>query len=110
MNMQNLTRLLFALTFLCAPLFAHGSDDKPAHKVTYVANMAGIECAACKKTIARSIGKIKGVKTIRIVKLTEKSHRLFVETDGTNPISISQVKKTLGKNVDHYKITSWSKK
>jgi len=101
--------LAFALTLFAPTVRAHDTDGKHSHNVTYVANMSGIDCAACKKTIARSIGRLKGVKTIRIVKISETSHRLFVETDGSKSISMGDAKKALGKNVEHYKINSWSK-
>lgn len=101
--------LAFALALFAPTVRAHDTDGKHSHNVTYVANMSGIDCAACKKTIARSIGKLKGVKTIRIVKISETSHRLFVETDGSKSISMGDAKKALGKNVEHYKINSWSK-
>ncbi len=75
----------------------------------YQASMAGIECNGCKKTISQSIGRIKGVKTIRISKTGEKSHRMTVTTDGTKALSRSDVVRAMGKNAPHYKIVSWSK-
>jgi copper chaperone CopZ len=75
---------------------------------TYTASLTGIDCTGCKKTIAKSIGKLKGVKTIRIVKKSSNVHPLHVVTDGSNPISKDQAIKALGKNVEHYQIKTWS--
>ena len=79
-----------------------------AGNVHYSGTLSGIDCSACKKEIAKSISKIKGVKTIRIVKLSEDKHRLEVITDGSNPVTRSDANKALSKS-DHYKIHSWSK-
>lgn len=80
-----------------------------AGDVTYRANMTGIECTGCKKSIAKSIGKLNGVKTIRIVKGSGNNHTLTVITDGSSSISKSQAIGALGKNAPHYKIVSWSR-
>lgn len=99
--MQKILVLVGAVFFfLLSALQAHDG-------VTYVAGMSGIDCAGCKKTIARKIGKLKGVKTIRIVKKSDKFHTLYVETDGSSAISKQQAIQALGKEVDHYTITSW---
>jgi len=79
-----------------------------AAEVTYSAKLNGVECADCKKTISRALGKIKGVKTVRIVKEGENAHRLSVVTDGSTPISQAEANAALGKD-SHYSITSWSK-
>jgi len=92
--------LLLALLFLPSLSFAA--------EVTYTAGMRGIECAGCKKTISRAIGKIKGVKTIRIVKEGDDQHRLTIVTDGSTAISRADADAALGKD-SHYVITSWSK-
>jgi len=78
-----------------------------AADVTYTAGMTGIDCADCKRTISRAIGKIKGVKTIRIVKESADKHRLTIVTDGSKPIAKSDAVAALGKN-SHYVIVSWS--
>lgn len=80
-----------------------------AGEVTYRASMTGIECTGCKKTIARSLGKLKGVKTIRIAKGSGNNHTLTVITDGSSPISKSQAVGALGNKAPHYTIVSWSK-
>ncbi|MEX2577616.1 MAG: heavy metal-associated domain-containing protein [Verrucomicrobiales bacterium] len=71
--------------------------------------MKGIECAACKKSIAKSLGRLEGVKTIRITPAKNGTHRLAVLTDGSSPISRSDAVEALGKNAPHYEIVSWSK-
>lgn len=91
------TLLLFTLVG-----FAQSAED------SYVASLSGIECADCKKTIARSLGRLKGVKTIRIVKTGENRHRLTVVTDGSKNLTIADAKKAL-KSASHYKILSWTK-
>lgn len=75
--------------------------------VTYTGNLTGIDCDGCKRTIASSIAKLKGVKTIKINKKSEGSHTLTVVTNGSKEITKSQASKALGKK-SHYKITSWS--
>lgn len=80
----------------------------PALADTYSATLTGIECNACKKTIATSIGKLKGVKTIRIVKTGENTHRMTVITDGQKAISKAEAERAI-KKAEHYKIKSWSK-
>lgn len=77
--------------------------------VTYRASMTGIECSGCKKSIAKSLGNLKGVKTIRIVKGSGNNHTLTVITDGSASISKSDAISALGKNAPHYTIVSWSK-
>jgi len=84
------------------------SQDTFAAEASYTANMKGIDCAGCKKTISRSLGKIKGVKTIRITKVSEDQHQLTIVTDGTTAISRADAVKALGKD-SHYEITSWAK-
>lgn len=79
-----------------------------ADEASYTANMKGIECAGCKKTIAQSLGKIKGVKTIRITKTGNDQHQLSVVTDGTAEITRADAVKALGRE-SHYEIVSWSK-
>ncbi len=83
------------------------SQLKADSGVTYTGNLTGIDCDGCKRTIASSIAKIKGVKTIKIVKKSEGSHVLTVVTKGAKPISKAEASKALGKD-SHYKITSWS--
>ncbi|MDF1859399.1 MAG: heavy metal-associated domain-containing protein [Verrucomicrobiales bacterium] len=101
--MQNIIVILVAVFgLLVSPSFA-------GETTTYIGSLSGIDCTGCKKTIAKSIGKLKGVKTIRIEKKSENSHKLIVITDGSKAISKADAIKALGKNVDHYKITGWSK-
>lgn len=93
---------LFTLGMLCLSLgTAHAAD------VTYTASMKGIDCADCKRTISRAIGKIKGVKTIRIEKQGADSHRLVIVTDGSKAITRADATAALGKD-SHYTITGWS--
>lgn len=92
---------LFACCVLSLPSVQAGD-------VSYVAGLTGIECADCKKTIARSLGKLKGVKTIRITKVTDDRHSLTIVTDGTVAIAKDEAVKALGKD-SHYVIVSWSK-
>lgn len=101
----NMNRLLFLLLLFCG-LFP---GNALAGDVTYRANMTGIECNGCKKSIAKSLGKLEGVKTIRIVRGSANSHTLIVITDGTSSISKSRAIGALGKNAPHYTIVSWAK-
>jgi len=84
------------------------SQETFAAEASYTATLKGIECAACKKTIVQSLGKIKGVKTIRITKVGEDKHQLTIVTDGSTTISKADAVKALGKD-SHYVITTWSK-
>ncbi|MAS91922.1 MAG: hypothetical protein CMO55_01900 [Verrucomicrobiales bacterium] len=97
--MKQLSLLLAILLFAASPAFAGD--------VTYTATLSGIDCAGCKKTIAKSIGKIKGIKTIRIVEVSEGKHKMTIITDGENPISKSDAQNAL-KKAEHYQILSWS--
>lgn len=99
--MKTLTASLFVLALLFAPVLA------PAAETTYVGKLKGIDCADCKRTISRALGKIKGVKTIRISKETEEIHRLNIVTDGSNAISRADAVAALGKD-SHYQIVSWN--
>lgn len=90
-------------------LQAHDDKSPHSHPVTYVAGLTGAECAGCKKTIAKKIGRLKGVKTIRIEKISDNSHRLYVITDGSQSLTKAAAVKALGKDVEHYTITSWKK-
>ena len=95
--------------FTCLVLFSwFAVGEVFAADISYSANLKGIECAACKKTISRAIGKIQGVKTIRIAKLSEDQHRLTIVTDGSAAISKAEAVKALGKD-SHYEITNWTK-
>lgn len=100
--MKVLASSLLVLTLLFSPLLSQAAE------VTYTAEMKGIECADCKKTISRALGKIKGVKTIRIVKEGEDRHRLTIVTDGSNEISRAEANAALGKD-SHYTLLSWNK-
>lgn len=99
--MKTLLAIFLLLACLLNPQISQAAE------VTYTAGMKGIDCADCKKTISRAIGKIKGVKTIRIVKESDEQHRLTIVTDGTKPIAKSDAVAALGKD-SHYTITSWS--
>lgn len=98
--MRNLVTCVILIGFLFSPRVF-------AAEVTYSAKLTGIECADCKRTISRAIGKIKGVKTIRIDKEGKNQHRLTVVTDGSNAISRADATAALGKD-SHYAIVSWS--
>ncbi len=101
-SMKTLVPVLLLVALLFSPVLSQAAE------VTYVAKMKGIECADCKKTISKALGKIKGVKTIRIVKEGEDSHRLTITTDGTKDISRAEATAALGKD-SHYSIVSWTK-
>tara|TARA_R110000850_G_scaffold16044_12_gene50068 strand:+ start:680 stop:994 length:315 start_codon:yes stop_codon:yes gene_type:complete len=94
--------ILITLLFLSSTAAVKAADD-----VTYVGNLTGIDCTDCKNTIAKSLAKLRGVKTIRIKKKSDTVHQLTVETNGSSAISQSQATKALGKD-SHYKITSWT--
>jgi hypothetical protein len=104
--MKTITASFFVLALLSLVL-VFGIQTAKAADVTYSAGMTGIDCADCKRTISRAIGKMKGVKTIRIVKEGEDKHRLTIVTDGGKPIAKSDAVAALGKD-SHYQITSWS--
>lgn len=95
---------IFAIFALLLTLTATAFADD----VTYTATLTGIDCTECKRTIATSIGKIKGVKTIRIEKASGDKHKMTVITDGSKPITKADAQKAL-KKAEHYQITSWSK-
>ncbi len=95
---------LFSLLVLVSFLFTQKSFTS---ELTYTAGMTGITCAACKKSISQSIGRIKGVKTIRISEKGAGQHQLTITTDGSKEISKSDVTSALGKD-SHYQITTWS--
>ena len=97
---------LFPILILICSLFL--SPRAFAAEVLYTAEMKGIECSGCKKAIAQSLGKIKGVRTIRITKTGEDQHQLSVITDGTTEITRADAIKALGKD-SHYEIVSWSR-
>lgn len=75
---------------------------------TYTAQLSGVECDGCKKTIARSLAKIDGVKTIRIVKNADGTHAMTVTTDDGTQITEKQAAEAI-KHAEHYKIQSWKK-
>jgi hypothetical protein len=97
-SMRTLAPLLLLLALLFSPVLSQAAE------VTYVAKMSGIDCADCKKTIS----KIQGVKTIRIAKESDDSHRLTITTDGSKDISRAEATAALGKD-SHYSIVSWTK-
>jgi copper chaperone CopZ len=97
------------IVILVATFALAASTATAGETTTYVGSLSGVDCTGCKKTIAKSIGKLKGVKTIRIEKISANSHKLIVITDGSKAISKAEAIKALGKNVDHYQITGWSK-
>lgn len=94
--------LLVAALLLMAPLTSAAADTN------YVGSLSGVECTACKRTIAKALAELEGVKTIRIVKQKDNNHRLEVLTDGSYSITKADAEKAL-KNAKHYKILSWGK-
>tara|TARA_R110002096_G_scaffold4493_16_gene20920 strand:+ start:22350 stop:22679 length:330 start_codon:yes stop_codon:yes gene_type:complete len=98
--------LLFVLGLLLTilPPSVHAEPEG----VTYLGLLSGVECTGCKRTISRSLAKMEGVKTIRIVKKGKSNHRLEVVTDGSHEITKSDAETAL-KNADHYKILTWAK-
>ncbi|MDB4711680.1 heavy-metal-associated domain-containing protein [Verrucomicrobiales bacterium] len=95
------------LYFSCI-LFFGPIEIFAAEETKYIASMSGVECTACKKTIAKAIAKLNGVKTIRIVKEGKKNHRLEVLTDGSHELAKADIVKALEK-AKHYKILGWMK-
>src|SRR6056297_2220104 len=102
-------KLIFKSVVAAAAVLIFSLSQTFAGKTHYSGTLSGADCSSCKKEIAMSIAKIKGVQTIRIVKLSEDKHRLEVITDGSNPVTRKDANKALSKS-DHYKIHSWSKK
>lgn len=101
-------KLILKSVVAAAAVFILSQSQSLADETKYTGTLSGAECSSCKKEIAKSIAKIKGVKKIRIVKLGEDKHRLEVITDGTNPVTRSDANKALSKS-DHYKIHNWTK-
>ena len=58
--------------------------------------------------LLKAISKLGGVKTIRIIKKSKKSHQLEIYTDGSNELTKEDAVKALAK-AKHYKILSWTK-
>lgn len=85
------------------------SSPALAADAQYQASLTGVECNGCKKTISQAIGRLQGVKTIRISKTGEKTHRMTVVTDGTKALTKSDVVKAMGKDAPHYQIASWTR-
>jgi copper chaperone CopZ len=77
-----------------------------AEDVAYVASLTGVHCDDCKKTIARSLAKIEGVKVIKIEKNKDGTHTMTVTTDGTQAISMEKAVEAI-KHVEHYQIKDW---
>jgi len=98
----------FSSFLFVAALVVFGLNSTLLAGDVYVATMTGIERSGCKKTIAISLAKIDGVKSIRIVKKVEGTHRLTVTTDGSVAISKARAAKAI-KRAEHYKIQSWQK-
>jgi len=106
MDFLKLTKSIMLL-FSC--IFMIGSVEVfAAEETKYIASMSGVECTACKKTIAKAIAKLGGVKTIRIVKKDKKNHQLEIFTDGSHELTKADAVKALEK-AKHYKILSWMK-
>lgn len=84
-----------------------------ASEVTYVGAMTGVECAGCRRSITQAIGKIPGVKSIRITNARRGQHRLIVTTDGSRAISQDEATKAVqgrGGKESHYQLVSWSRR
>ncbi len=79
-----------------------------AQETVYRGKLSGVECNQCKKAIAKSIAKIKGVEMIRIVKQGANAHQLEVTLKDAKPVSRSRVESALA-GADHYKLLSWKK-
>ncbi len=79
-----------------------------AQEAVYHGKLSGVECNQCKKAIAKSIAKIKGVEMIRIVKQSKNAHRLEVTLQDAKPVPRSRVESALA-GADHYKLLSWKK-
>ncbi len=101
-NSNNLVLLLLSI-FLMGSAEVYSAED-----TKYIAKMSGVECTACKKTIAKAIAKLSGVKTIRIIKKDKKNHQLEILTDGSSELTKADAIKALEK-AKHYKILSWMK-
>lgn len=92
----------FLIIASCAVSFA----VLQAGEVAYTGTLTGIDCDECKKTIARSLAKIEGVKKIRIEKNKDGTHKLIVTTDGTQPIASDAAAEAI-KHAEHYTIKGW---
>jgi copper chaperone CopZ len=97
---------LFALvlTLLLGPAIIQAAE------VTYAASLHGIECQACKKSVAQALGKLPGVQTVRISPGSRETHSVTVLTDGSAALTLDQAVRALGKKAPHYKIVSWSRR
>jgi len=109
--MTPLSRTLLAvaaLGLLCLlPSPALASD------VSYVGTMTGVECAGCRRSISQALGKIPGVKTIRIKETGKNQHRLTVTTDGSHAISKEEAVKAVqgrGGKESHYQLVTWARR
>ncbi|MEM7699940.1 MAG: hypothetical protein AAF236_16215 [Verrucomicrobiota bacterium] len=91
---------------LSLALLSFATFQASAEEVRYTGALTGVECQACKRTVATAIGKIKGVKIVRIVALGDGKHRLEVHTDGSTAITLTQARAAL-KRAEHYQIKSW---
>ena len=106
MNYLKLTKSII-LVFSCI-LVLGSVEIFAAEDTKLIAKMSGVECTACKRTIAKAISKLEGVKTIRIIKKDKKNHRLEIFTDGSHELTKADAVKALEK-AKHYKILSWMK-
>jgi len=100
-------KIRISLIALLISLFASAAI---AGDATYRASMKGIDCNGCKKSIAQSLGKISGVKTIRISKSGPNRHTVTVIASDSTSISKSDANSALGKDRHHsYTLLSWSR-
>jgi len=84
-----------------------------ASDVSYVGTMTGVECAGCRRSISQALGKIPGVKTIRIREIADNQHRLTVTTDGSRAISKEEAVKAVqgrGGKESHYQLVTWARR
>ncbi len=86
--------------------FVLASPSLFAGEVVYVAQLTGVECEGCKKSVARCLAKIEGVEVIRIENNDDGTHKLTVRTDGSRPISPEQATEAIAE-VEHYQIKTW---
>lgn len=104
--MKSLSHSLF-LILLAG--FLSMQTNLQAAETSYAGNLKGVEFTGFKRDIAKGLGKIKGVKTIRITKQSGEKHTLEVITDGRVVLTRKMVVDAIA-DAEHYQVSTWGQK
>lgn len=102
MNTRLQAILILVITSTASLLRA---DDKPAY--TYTGEVAGVMCSACSNTVKKSLAKLDGVTSVKVLRAEKEGAPAKLEVTATTATLTKETAvKALGEHAKFYDIRS----